>query len=185
MIRYALGAMALFSTLVTAQPLSHDQAVEKGKMVSGKLLQTLGGNLQEHIGRKGVLGGVSFCSQNGLVLTHKVAQETNTTLKRVSVHNRNPQNAASEEESAILVRWNHLQKAKKPLPDYEMVIQGDGGYRYYQPIVIKNPLCLQCHGTNIKPEVAKVIDALYPEDNAKRYALGDLRGMVVIGIPKE
>ena len=184
MVRYALSAMALFSTLVLAEPLSHDQAVEKGKRVSAELLQALGGSLQERIQSKGIISGVNFCSQNGLSLTQKVAQETNTTLKRVSVHNRNPQNLASDEETKILVRWNHLKEAKKPLPEYEVISQADGGYLYYQPIVIKNPLCLQCHGKNVKPAVAKAINALYPEDNAKRYKIGDLRGMVVVGIPK-
>ncbi len=184
MVRYALSAMALFSTLVLAEPLSHDQAVEKGKRVSAELLQTLGGSLQERIQSKGIIGGVNFCSQNGLSLTQKVAQETNTTLKRVSVHNRNPQNLASDEETKILVRWNHLKEAKKPLPEYEIVPQSDGGYLYYQPIVIKNPLCLQCHGKKIPSKVAKAINTLYPDDNAKRYKMGDLRGMIVVGIPK-
>ncbi|MOA58455.1 hypothetical protein D3C78_1828600 [compost metagenome] len=36
--------------------------------------------------------------------------------------------------------------------------------------------CLACHGQQIKPELAAVIDQRYPQDQARGFALGELRG---------
>ena len=38
-------------------------------------------------------------------------------------------------------------------------------------------MCLNCHGKDIDREVVARIDALYPEDRARGYAVGDLRGV--------
>ena len=36
--------------------------------------------------------------------------------------------------------------------------------------------CLGCHGKEIKPELTAVIDRRYPQDKARGFALGELRG---------
>ena len=37
-------------------------------------------------------------------------------------------------------------------------------------------VCLACHGKDINPDVASALDAAYPQDQARGYALGDIRG---------
>jgi hypothetical protein len=37
-------------------------------------------------------------------------------------------------------------------------------------------ICLECHGANLAPEVAARLDALYPEDRARGFKIGDIRG---------
>jgi hypothetical protein len=41
-------------------------------------------------------------------------------------------------------------------------------------------VCLVCHGSNLAPEVAENIERLYPEDQARGFELGELRGAVTI-----
>jgi len=36
--------------------------------------------------------------------------------------------------------------------------------------------CLKCHGEDIDPKVAAKLDALYPQDNARGYKVGQVRG---------
>jgi len=39
-----------------------------------------------------------------------------------------------------------------------------------------------CHGDNLAPDIAAELARRYPEDKAKGYMAGDIRGMVSISI---
>jgi len=43
--------------------------------------------------------------------------------------------------------------------------------------------CLKCHGENIDPKVAAKLDELYPNDKARGYKVGDIRGAFTIRQP--
>jgi hypothetical protein len=47
------------------------------------------------------------------------------------------------------------------------------------PIIVSQPLCLQCHGSesDIAAETREAILAIYPDDKATGYRLNDLRGI--------
>lgn len=47
---------------------------------------------------------------------------------------------------------------------------------YVEPIVMQ-PLCLNCHGSEVAAAVEEPLRALYPEDRARGYAVGDFRGI--------
>lgn len=62
----------------------------------------------------------------------------------------------------------------------------DGSTSFIAPIVLGNPLCLQCHGTpgeDIDPETLASIQKFYPNDKATGFKLGDLRGLWRITFP--
>ena len=40
---------------------------------------------------------------------------------------------------------------------------------------VKMP-CLKCHGENLDPETAAILDELYPQDKARGYKAGQVRG---------
>ena len=67
-----------------------------------------------------------------------------------------------------------------------MQVTDDGRFRYYIPLRI-GPMCLQCHGPRdaLEPTVRRALDALYPEDRATGYGVGDLRGVVRVTVPGE
>ncbi len=44
-------------------------------------------------------------------------------------------------------------------------------------------VCLACHGSAINPEVAAAIDQHYPNDQARGYSLGDIRGAFSLSKP--
>jgi hypothetical protein len=49
-------------------------------------------------------------------------------------------------------------------------------------------MCLSCHGSvgkDIAPETTAKLTQLYPQDLATGYALGDLRGMWSLRLPKK
>jgi hypothetical protein len=51
----------------------------------------------------------------------------------------------------------------------------DGKYRFMKAQGVE-PVCLACHGANIKPEVEAALKEKYPGDMARGYMLGQIRG---------
>ena len=101
-------------------------------------------------------------------------------VRRVSLRNRNPQHAPDAFERTALEAW------QKNLDVGEQVLKPvtqrtADGYRVVQAIRIPGPQCLKCHGTLGEPEeidaaTSEKLKALYPQDKATGYRLGDLRG---------
>ncbi len=55
----------------------------------------------------------------------------------------------------------------------------DGQFRFAKAIKVA-PVCLNCHGQTIAPEVKQALNEHYPNDLATGYRLGDLRGIFSI-----
>ena len=178
--------LTLLSTLLTAAPSNQDeQAIAKGNEISSALLQKLGGEVKAKMQAGGPLAAVHFCSQNALVLTDELAKQTHTGIKRVSLKNRNPVNAADTEEQEILRKWEKMTATGESLPPYEFKRTTDNKSIFYKPIVLNNEACLKCHGELAAgSDVAATIRSLYPDDKATGYKMGDLRGMIVITLPQ-
>ena len=59
---------------------------------------------------------------------------------------------------------------------------GNGRYGYVEPIMMQ-PLCLNCHGSALNPDVAAKISELYPDDEATGFSEGDFRGVFWVEFP--
>lgn len=179
MKRFFILPLTLVSSLVFAASSAKEEAIAKGHEASSALVQKLGGELKTQMQTNGPLGALNFCSQNAIHITDQVAKETKTSIKRISLKNRNPLNGPNNQESALLKQWETLVNNTQPLPQYELTNISDTTTVYYKPIVINNEACLQCHG-NVEGDLAKAIKTLYPEDKATGYKMGDLRGMIAV-----
>lgn len=158
--------------------------IEKGKQFAMQTKGVLGKNLLNAIKTKGVENALEFCSVKAIELTDSVAQSLDAKIKRVSDKNRNPENAANDEELKYILQVKDLlAKNKKPNPQIKEV--NDRWIAYY-PILI-DKMCLQCHGqknTEILPKTLSKINELYPNDKATGYAENELRGIWVVDMKK-
>ena len=184
MNRSFLFYLPVFASLAFASPLSQEQLIARGGEVSAALVQKLGSELKAKMEAKGPLGALTFCSQNAMELTHQVAVQTDTAIKRISLNNRNAANIPTQQERMLLEKWETSIKNGQPLPPYELISVSDSTVLYYKPIVINNEACLKCHG-NVEGELAKAIRSAYPEDKATGYKMGDLRGMIAVEIKRQ
>lgn len=76
--------------------------------------------------------------------------------------------------------------AKKEALKPEVIRNADGSRAFLAPIVLGNPLCLQCHGApgkDITAETLAAIQKLYPDDKATGFQPGDLRGLWRVTFP--
>ncbi len=187
-----LSAIALLGTSLLANPYTtpqeeYDSIVKTGNEVATSLIQTLGKNLKQHLQSEGPLGAAKFCSAKAFPLTDNVSTKygKDISVKRISLNERNPANAAQGSEKAILEALQQLQNNHVILPQYVVERVDSATAKYYKPLSINKGVCLKCHGdiaNNTK--LANFIKSSYPNDKATGYKMGDLRGAIVVTITK-
>lgn len=142
----------------------------------------LGKNLMGAIQSKGTMHAMEFCNVQAMPLTDSMSTHYNAKIRRVSDRNRNPNNKANAEELQYIEQFKAdvvNKRESKPV-----VIDKGNQVQFYYPIPI-NTMCLQCHGTQVKPEVTKQLLKLYPNDLAVGYGENEVRGIWSITFEKK
>jgi hypothetical protein len=101
-------------------------------------------------------------------------------MGRTSHKLRNPANAPRPWVAPLLARAVADPASARP----ERVELGGGRIGYVEPIRLQ-PTCLLCHGEMLAPPLAARIRALYPQDQATGFRVGDLRGLFWVELPTE
>jgi cytochrome c553 len=138
--------------------------------------QLLGKNLMGAIQSNGTLHALEFCNVQAMPLTDSMSTAYNATIKRVSDRNRNPNNKASNEEIAYILKFSdQIADGLEPEP---ITVSVGSKIHFYYPIVT-NTMCLKCHGKTeqMESEVVSKITALYPDDKAVGYKENEVRGI--------
>lgn len=187
-----VAAMAITSTLLSAQVLTSDDkeygsVVQSGKEASKLLLETLQKNMQEHLKQGGVMDALNFCSNEAMAITQQVNSKLPDGIetKRVSSKFRNPANEPQNDEMKLLSSLQTMQSEKQILPEFIVEKVDAHTFKFYKPLTINKPICLQCHGDLSSNQLLKkAIEERYPTDKALDYKMNDLRGAVVVTIKK-
>jgi hypothetical protein len=113
----------------------------------------------------------------------EIARLTSTggaVLGRTSHRLRNPENAPEAWMSTLLEEY--LADPSDAGARAVRLASGDIGY--VEPIRMKG-ICMQCHGSRIRPGVKARLQELYPEDQATGFERGELRGMFWVKLPAD
>ncbi len=158
------------------------EPIKKAKAIVQTAQSLLGTNLIQAIKQKGAPAAIEFCHLKAIELTDSVSKQNLVALKRITDRPRNPQNQANEWEMRLIAQMKDKLDKKEIL---EPVLRQETDMEWvYTPIILANT-CLQCHGSKeINPQTLTVINNLYPNDKAKKYREGELRGLWVVGIKK-
>ena len=150
--------------------------------------QELGGPLksalQAAMKEQGPLGALHVCHDEAQVIGERICDEQGLTVGRTSDKVRNPANRPDSWEKAGLDAFaTRIAAGEKP-KDLEMwatVTDPSGArtFRYLKAIPTA-PLCLKCHGGDLDGELAAKLTELYPEDQARGFAMGDMRGAFTV-----
>jgi hypothetical protein len=177
----------IFAILVATVPLagaSTAQAEDMGALKQeavGKVkafFKQLKGELQHGMKTGGPVTAISACN----VQAPEIAKAQSTggwSVGRTSFKLRNPDNRPDAWELKVLSMFE-ARKAKGEDPakmTYAEIVETDGGKEFrFMKAIPTGKLCLNCHGQDIKPEVAEKLDEMYPTDQARGFKLGDIRG---------
>ncbi len=144
-----------------------------------EFMEGLKGELQAAMKEGGPVNAIGVCNLKAPEIAAQKSQESGWELARTSLKNRNPDNAPDPYEANILQMFDARKAAGEDGTGLEMAwtMQKDGKrYFRYMKAIPTGEICLKCHGQALDAEVAEKLDALYPEDKARGYEKGDIRG---------
>ena len=191
-ILHSITLITLGTSLLLAAPQQAKQekqykkVITIGKQSSQLLLKKLGSNMKKQMKAGGPLKALDFCSQKAYTLTEDVNKQLpkGVSIKRISTKYRNPLNQPKGNEKEVLASLEKLQSLHVILPKQIIQKVDARTYKYYKPLIINKKVCLKCHGDIANTTLKRAIDERYPEDKAKHYKMGDLRGAIVVTITK-
>lgn len=164
------------------------EAMVWGDSITQEAQAQLTAQLQQAIASNGPAGAIDFCKVNALPILKIVESNHAVTLRRVSEQPRNPADAPNAEELPLLEAYAYnAENNISSDPNIQKIDQGEV-LLYTKPILLANTLCLSCHGDSkkdITPETSAKLKELYPQDPATGYAVGELRGMWALRLPKK
>jgi hypothetical protein len=168
--------VVLSSPASAAEPNPADR--ELAKRLATELKGALSAALQtspEH--------AIAVCNEQAPQIASKIATDANVQIGRTALKLRNPKNAPSEWQRAVLLDFQNRLKSGEAIGALEYartVKSGAHTEHRYMKAIPTEPLCLTCHGQQLTPSLQQAIRAKYPNDAATGFNVGDLRGAVYV-----
>jgi hypothetical protein len=183
--------IAAASALVISSFASADSAgdpnVAEGNAIIKEFFTSLKGELQAAIKQGGPVSAIEVCQERAPAIAFEISEKTGWDVGRTSLKLRNPSlNSPDEWERKILVSFEQRKAAGEAVETmtHAEEVETDEGKRFrFMKAIPTGEVCLACHGGAITPEVAAAIDEAYPEDQARGFALGDIRGAFTLSKP--
>jgi hypothetical protein len=163
-----------------------DQRIAESSAVSMEFMKTLKGELQTAMKAGGPVNAIQVCNKRAPEIAAGFSEKNGWMVARTSLKYRNPDNAPDAWERKVLEQFEE-RKANGEDPKqitYAEVVE-DGGTRKFRfmKAIPTGPVCLACHGEKIDAATEARIQELYPEDHARGYNAGDIRGAFTITQP--
>jgi hypothetical protein len=163
-----------------ASPAVPNPAAEEAKALIKEFAGTLKGELEAAMKAGGPVSAIATCKDRAPAIAAGLAKSSGWEVKRTSLKPRNQAlDTPDAWERQVLTRFEERKAAGEAADTlaYSAVVE-DGGtkrFRFMKAIPV-GEVCVVCHGKEIRPDVAKALDASYPNDPARGYVIGDIRG---------
>lgn len=183
LLSLCLISLALNSTAGEQTETSNQAEIANAKAVIKEFAGDLQTELKTAMQAGGPVAAIAVCNTRAMPITEKIAAEKGMQLSRVSLKNRNPVNAPNDWQSAVLEGFEQKKAAGKDVASlaWSETVKSDGGQEFrFMKAIPTGAVCLNCHGSNIAPDVSQILANLYPEDRATGFSEGDIRGAFVV-----
>ena len=170
--------------VVALQP--SDAQIQEARQLAQQFFKNLKGELQSAIKEGGPVHAIDVCEEVAPGISGKLSTKSGWAVGRTALKVRNPRNSPSVRERAVLMDFKQRAEdgeSLKGMEDATIIQEGNRRYLHYMKAIPTGKLCLNCHGSELEPGVAAKIDRLYPEDEARGFALGDIRGAFTLQKP--
>ena len=179
-----LTALCL-AVLASGISAGSDEAAEldQAKIATAAFAGALKSELVSAMQSGGPIEAIDVCNTRAILIGEEVSIEQGMTLSRVSLKNRNPDNAPNEWQAEVLGSFEARKtagEAPATLAWHEVADTENGKEFRFMKAIPTGAICLACHGQTLAPPVAEQLAKLYPEDKATGYSEGDLRGAFVV-----
>ncbi len=164
------------STTTSATDLAvSDPQVGEASAVALVFMSRLKPQLQAALQAGPPAEALGVCAEVAPRIAAELGAETGWSVKRVSLRPRNPAAQPDAWEREQLEAFD-AAVAAGATPGWAAA-EVDGQVRFLAPQRVAG-VCLLCHGENVDPDTAAVLQRLYPEDRALGYRPGQVRGAI-------
>ncbi|MGM0412545.1 MAG: Tll0287-like domain-containing protein [Pseudomonadota bacterium] len=183
-----LTSLALIGT-ASAADLGQkvDDNVAESRATIKDFAKSLQGELKAAMQEGGPTEGIGVCNEAAPRIASESSDAYGGEVARTSLKVRNPDNAPDDWEREVLQRFDELAEKgvdPKKLDHFEVHRTEDGGREFrYMKAIPTGEVCLTCHGENIPASVQETLDEHYPEDEARGFEKGDIRGAFTLTRP--
>ncbi|MBK1673045.1 hypothetical protein CKO35_06940 [Ectothiorhodospira shaposhnikovii] len=147
---------------------------------------TLQGELKQALESGGPLHAIEVCSQRAGDISRAVSESSGLNIGRTSLKIRNPENTPDGWERLVLESFEaRLAAGESPqtMEFYEIYQRGEEREFRYMRAIPAGEACLTCHGQAIRYDVEHALLRMYPDDQARGYAEGQIRGAFTVVQP--
>ena len=183
--RLTAATAILASTTLGAETAPNPNAAE-AKAIVQEFATTLQGELQAAMKDGGPTNAIAVCQDRAPAIAATLSESSGWQVGRTSLKTRNSNNAPDAWEQKVLADFDARRAAGEdvqPMAYAEVVETADGKTFRFMKAIPTGEVCLACHGRDITPEVAAALDERYPDDMARGYSLGDVRGAFSLSKP--
>ncbi len=171
---------------LVAAPAFADEKAEL--MAEGKaLMMQFGGALKAELLAAVEAGGpvqaISVCNERAPEIAMVMSEESGWELARSSHRLRNPANQPDDFTAAVIAEFLEREAAGET-PDTlaKAAIVEEDGERMFRMVkaIGTAPLCLNCHGATLAAPVEAALADIYPDDEARGFEAGQMRGVFTL-----
>ena len=179
---FAICLLTAAQALPAAGASDRTALTEQAKAAVAALATALKSELSTAMAAGGPPQAIDVCHSRAPAIAAEISQQQGVEVSRVSLRNRNPDNAPRDWQVGVLKTFQARLEAGEDAGSltWQEIAETDGGrvFRFMKAIPTQ-PLCLACHGTAIAPAVQDKLAEWYPDDRATGFSEGDLRGAFV------
>jgi len=161
----------------------YKEEVAASRATVKEFLQSLKGELQAGMQEGGPVNAIGVCKLTARGIANTYSARKGWSVARTSLKLRNPENAPDMWELGVLEdfeRRKHAGEDPAKMEYYEATEQDGEKVLRYMKAIPTAELCVVCHGTEIDPYVDARLKELYPQDQARGFKPGDIRGAFTI-----
>ena len=171
-------------------PLAMADEIEKrskeSRIVVADFMLLLKTELKAAMKEGGPSNAIQVCKNKAPEIAADISQKQGWRVARTSLKLRNPHNAPDTWEAQVLQEFEKRKAAGEEIKtlEYAEIVKVDGKKQFrYMKAIPTGEVCLQCHGSNINPDVAATLNNFYPKDQATGFKQGDIRGAFTVTQP--
>jgi hypothetical protein len=175
--------------LAACQQVSNEEIQRRtteSQAVTAEFMQTLKGELQAAMQSGGPVNAIEVCNKRAPEIAAGFSEKNGWMVARTSLKYRNPDNAPDAWERKVLEQFEERKaNGEDPKQMVHAEVVEDGGTKKFRfmKAIPTGPVCLACHGEKIDAATEARIQELYPEDHARGFNEGDIRGAFTITQP--
>ncbi|WP_246237786.1 Tll0287-like domain-containing protein [Caldichromatium japonicum] len=164
-----------------------DPLIEEAKALIKEFAGQLQSELKSAIQANGPVQAIAVCKERAPAIAAELSESSGWEIGRTSLKVRNAAlNSPDDWEIQVLQSFEERKAAGEPVEQlsFAEIIQGeDGGVFRLMKAIPTQDLCLACHGDHVSEPVLKALAEYYPQDQARGFKAGDIRGAFSLAKP--